>query len=211
MPNGSVRWVRSQISAKKDEKTEDIIAVIAYVDDVHDSKIKEEELKRKAQIDPLVGAFNKKATEAHIKAHLNKHKAGVMFMIDLDNFKSINDNFGHKYGDEVLKEVYDKIARHFRAKDIIGRVGGDEFVAFSLNNIKTEEIERKAGEICKSINKTYSVDDVHVEISSSIGVAISPEHGKVFDELYHKADMAMYERKKKSKNGYSIFNKDVYA
>ncbi len=205
MDDGKVKWVRCNITSKKDEETGDIIAVIAYIDDIHEAKEKELKLKHKAQIDSLVGAYNKKATESHIKQHLYKNKCGVLFMIDLDNFKSINDNFGHIYGDEVLKDVFSKIVKQFRGDDILGRVGGDEFVAFSLNSLSVEQAERKAAELCKQIKHEYTLDNMSVEISSSIGIALAPQHGLEFEELYDKADKAMYECKNNTKNGFVIY------
>ncbi len=203
--DGSIRWVRSQIALSQDESTGEIIAIIAYFDDIHDAKTKEAELKRKAQVDPLLGAFNKKASESHVKQHLHKHKKGVMFMIDLDNFKKINDNFGHAYGDDVLKEAYAKIVNNFRSDDIIGRVGGDEFTVFMTNNMAAEELSKKASAICKSVHKTYTKNNVSVELSCSVGIALCPEHGIKYDELYHKADLAMYNCKREFKNNYCIY------
>ncbi len=204
--DGSVKWVRCYITAKQDEKSGDIIAVIAYIDDIHEEKENEIKLKHKAQVDPLVGALNKKATESHINRHLLKQKCGVMFMMDLDNFKSINDNFGHAFGDEVLKSAYLKIAKQFRGDDILGRIGGDEFVAFSLNSINIKEVERKAKAICEQVKCTYCLNDIEVKITCSMGIAIAPKHGCSYKELFEKADKAMYECKKKTKDGYVIYN-----
>ncbi len=206
MSDDSLRWVRSTISSTKNEKTGDIIAVLTIIDDIHDAKVTELKLKRKAETDPLVGAYNKKTTEILIRNHLELNQFGVLFMIDLDNFKSINDNFGHAYGDEVLKEVYGKLTHHFRTGDIIGRIGGDEFIVFLKGIIPIEDILKKATEVCKSIHVTYTQNGVSVEISSSVGISLCPLHANTFEDLYHMADMAMYTCKKESKNGYAIYN-----
>ncbi len=209
MEDKSIKWVRSFVSAGPDKQSGEIIALIALMDDIHENKLKELDLERQAQIDSLLGAYNKKATEQYIHDHLVKHKAGSFFMIDLDNFKSINDTFGHLYGDDVLKEAYTKIVNNFRSGDIIGRVGGDEFVVFIINKINQEEINRKAAELCKQLQRTYKHNDQEVEISCSIGIANAPEHGICFEELYQKADLAMYVCKKEHKNGYQVYSSDL--
>ncbi len=202
---GKLTWVRSHITVSKMHATDDIIAMLTITDDIHEAKIKELDLHHKTQIDPLVGAYNKKATELYIKAALLQQREGALFMIDLDNFKGINDNFGHAYGDDVLIEVHAKIKRLFRAEDIVGRVGGDEFIVFLRGETTLQEIEKKASEVCKSIHKVYSQGGVSIEISSSLGIAIAPQHGIRFEELYQNADSAMYRCKKHTKNGYQIF------
>ncbi len=205
MPEGEYRWVRSSISISKDKTTDDIMAIITIIDDVHEAKEREIKLKLKAQLDPLVGAYNKAATQNIISDLLQKGKIGILFMIDLDNFKSINDNFGHAYGDQVLKDVYAAILDHFRSNDVIGRIGGDEFIAYLVGRVPVNEILRKATELCKSLNMKYTVGDITVEISASVGISISPMHGNTFEELYHNADIAMYTCKKSTKNGFVIF------
>ncbi len=206
LSDSTIRWARYSITSKLDLESDDIVAIITVTDDIHDSKTNAIELLYKSQTDPLVGAYNKKTTELLIKNHLAENRSGSLLMIDLDNFKSINDNFGHSFGDEVLIEVHEKIATHFRSDDIVGRVGGDEFITFYKNHLSEEAIRKKAEAICSHINKTYHQDGISVEISCSIGIALAPEHGHTFDTLYQNADIAMYTCKKSTKNGYSIFS-----
>ncbi len=210
MSNGEERWLRSVITIRQDKYTGDVFALITVTDDVHEAKVKEIELADTAQRDPLVGAYNKKATQDIIDSLLENEIGGAMLMIDLDNFKAINDNYGHVYGDEVLKEVHKKMQINVRSDDIIGRIGGDEFIVFlkHIDNIK--EITKKASIICNSINKVYSKDGLDIEISSSVGIVLAPKHGDNFKELYHNADLAMYARKKASKNGYMLFDENIH-
>ncbi len=208
MPDGEIKWIRSKISSHQ-EITGDIVSIITYMDDIHEAKIKELDLQHKSQIDSLLGAYNKKASENHIKDHLNKNSTGTLFMIDLDNFKGINDNFGHTYGDDVLEEIYNKIAKHFRTGDILGRVGGDEFIAFVKGTMKVDGIEDKAKSICYEVHKNYRENGVEVVVSCSIGIATAPNHGKTFEELYHHADLAMYKCKKTHKNSYAIYDNNT--
>ncbi len=203
MLNGEMRWVRTLISLREDRKTHDIMAVITISDDIHETMAKENALRAQAENDTLVGVYNKKAFERHVKENL-AYGGGVLFMIDLDNFKAINDTFGHAYGDEVLKEVCKKIENNFRSDDLVGRVGGDEFMVFVKNNPSREDIAKKATALCKHVNKTYSSQGQDVAISCSIGIAVAEGVSKNFETLYNEADAAMYVCKKGNKNGYHI-------
>ncbi len=206
LSDSTIRWTRYSITSKLDIDTDNIIAIITVMDDIHDVKINEMKLLEKSQTDSLVGAYNKKTTEILIADYLSESRTGALLMIDLDNFKSINDTFGHAYGDEVLIEVHEKLTTHFRTDDIIGRVGGDEFIAFYKNNSTADTIAKKAAKICSHIQKVYHYNGESVEISCSIGVSLAPQHGHTFETLYHKADLAMYKCKKEAKNGYSIYS-----
>ncbi len=209
LDEGEYRWIRSLISMKKDVETGDVIAIIATLDDIHEAKTKEIDLMQQAEIDPLVGVLNKIATEAHINKQIKVDKYGALFMIDLDNFKGINDNFGHAYGDEVLKGVTAEIAKRFRNHDIIGRVGGDEFIVFLVGAVGKARILEKAKAVCDALNKVYRKDGTEVEISCSLGIAIAPSHGVSFNSLYQKADIAMYECKNNTKNGYVVYSTEL--
>ncbi len=209
MADDELRWVRASITINEEKYTDDVIAIFSIIDDVHDAKMKELELSDTAKKDPLVGAYNKKATQEIIDSLLKSGIKGALMMVDLDNFKAINDNFGHIYGDEVLKEVFLKIQKNVRGDDIIGRIGGDEFIIFLKHINSVEEILKKADLICKNINKIYTQDGVNIEISSSIGIALAlaEDDSISFTELYHKADLAMYIKKKESKNGFILYDK----
>ncbi len=203
--DGKTRWVRATTSLRKDEATGDIIAVISVADDIHDVVEKERALRAKAELDPLTGLYNKKATEKYIKRHLAEQKTGVLFMVDLDNFKAINDNFGHTYGDEVLKEVCNILLGSFRNDDIVGRVGGDEFMVFVKNCTNPFEITRMAEKIRKQLHKTYMQNGIEIVISCSIGIALAENTGKSFAQLYSEADIAMYACKNENKNGFAFY------
>ncbi len=201
---GHVRWVSTAVSVRQDEKTGDLLAVINITDDIHDAKMQETALRLEAERDALVGAYNKKAFEAHTKSWM-QHGSGALFMIDLDNFKAINDNFGHAYGDEVLREVSRKIAQSFRSDDIMGRVGGDEFMVFVKNGQTRGELAKKAEKLCGQIMQSYTEQNVSVTISCSIGISQKNEDEKSFETLYAEADEAMYRCKKNNKNGFVIY------
>ncbi len=206
--NGVNRWIRSTTTSALDPTTGDIMAVVTVTDDIHEAKVKEEELKILAERDPLTGLLNKKAIELHIQRHLDAENPGALFMIDLDNFKAINDNFGHAYGDDVLREVSEKIITTFRSDDLIGRIGGDEFMVLFRSDPDTTKLAKKANTLCESIRKVYSHDGhegTSIEVSASVGITVITDEHQTFQTLYHQADLAMYACKKETKNGFNFF------
>ena len=122
-------------------------------------------------------------------------------MLDIDNFKGLNDTLGHQAGDEFLIELARELKNHFRESDVVGRIGGDEFFALMRNVTEHEQIERKAKDL---IDIIQGITEKHaqVELGGSIGISIYPKDGKTLDDLYAKADAAMYKAKKDGKNKY---------
>ncbi|ONI43484.1 hypothetical protein AN641_10070 [Candidatus Epulonipiscioides gigas] len=170
---------------------------------------KEKDLIFKAERDALSKLYNKATTQKLIQNHLNKCKIGVLFMIDVDNFKNVNDNLGHEKGDCVIEDVAQELTYIFDENDIVGRMGGDEFMVFIKANISEFDIHLYATKICKAINKTYSNNNINVTISASIGITKVNENIKIFSELYLLADKAMYHSKKGGKNTFTIYNPAV--
>lgn len=138
--------------------------------------------------------------------HRNQNPGSHLFvLIDLDNFKEINDNFGHQYGDKVLTEVAQILRNMFRRDDIVARLGGDEFVVFLVNAASYEVMKPLFQRLCDKLSRTYTQNDISVKISASLGISVAPEQGTTFKELYKKSDMALYQVKKQSKNGFKNY------
>ncbi|MGL4790503.1 MAG: GGDEF domain-containing protein, partial [Anaerotignaceae bacterium] len=167
-----------------------------------------QELSLIAEQDQLTGLYNKKTIEGFIKNHIkeNHEENGALFIIDVDNFKTINDTLGHLFGDMVLEQLAAKLKGLFRENDLLGRIGGDEFFVFIKNMTDDDIVTQKATLIVEAFNNTYSSDEESVQVSASIGVALFPQHGRTLDVLYEKADIALYDTKIKGKNGYTIYS-----
>ena len=120
----------------------------------------------------------------------------LLLLMDIDNFKQINDTFGHRFGDQVLKEVSHTLQKKFRRDDILGRLGGDEFVVLLTNAAEYEVMEPVFSDLCKKLKKTYMKDGKSVTISASFGIVEAPKYGKTFHDLYEKSDRMLYEVKK---------------
>ncbi len=202
---GELHWHKTTVNIYRDEATFDIMAVFSTIN-INELKVKEEILKYNSQRDSLVGAYNKKTTEDLISMHIESHEVGTLLLIDLDNFKNVNDTRGHLYGDEVLKRTYDAMHKTFRSDDIIGRIGGDEFMVFVINSVDKRLVSSKAKTLCSLISSFADEKGENLGVSASIGIAIVPIHGKTFEEIYQSADMAMYSSKHRGKNTYTIFS-----
>ncbi len=170
-------------------------------------------LKMKSEIDLLSGLYNKVTTEKLIKEVLEnsnkEHDKYTLLIIDVDNFKNLNDSLGHITGDRVIKELAAELKKMFREDDIIGRIGGDEFFVFIKNSMDQNLILQKAQKVNTAFTKTYSNENKSVVISASIGVANYPNHGVDFETLYMNADIALYNRKADGKEGYTVYDENL--
>lgn len=166
------------------------------------------QLKEKADSDLLTGLGNKLATERRIKEYManDPDSLAVMFVLDIDNFKKINDTMGHAFGDEVLRELGKQIGVNFRVTDIIGRTGGDEFTIF-LKNLKDDSNTIREAQKLEYFFKHFQVGDyVKYSATASIGAAVFPADGSDFETLYKAADAALYKAKKRGKNQLAFFD-----
>jgi len=170
-------------------------------------------LERKADTDLLTELYNKIATEREIQKYTQEYPdtKALFFLVDIDNFKKINDTMGHAFGDEVLRSIGNRLKVEFRQSDIIGRIGGDEMIIF-LKDIRNEEVLRRQMEKVRHIYSTLEIGDyVKYKVTASIGVAIFPQQGADFSVLYAEADKALYIAKGKGKDCmYCADEKEIY-
>jgi len=138
------------------------------------------------------------------QAQRNEYSIALLF-IDLDGFKSINDNFGHDYGDELLRQVATSLQSSVREVDSVFRLGGDEFTMILSNFHQLKDVETIAEKIIKKLSRPFDIIDQQCQIGSSIGIAFFPEHADDLDELIKNADTVMYDVKNSGKNNYKIY------
>ncbi len=189
--------------------TGNVMRIIGRTYDIsRDQEIKErmsEELRR----DPLTKLLNKTVTKEEVEKVLAQKTADthVLAVIDIDDFKKINDTFGHTFGDTVLSDVAAKIKKHFRPTDIVGRVGGDEFLVL-MRNTTLEEADAKMEGLCKLVCKKYSGNNVERMVTLSVGIAVKESEEETYETLFEKADQAMYRIKRSGKNNYAFGSSD---
>lgn len=158
-------------------------------------------LEDKADTDLLTDLNNKMATERKIREYMEQYpdKQGVLFVLDVDNFKKINDTMGHAFGDEVLRNLAVRLQSMFRATDIVGRTGGDEFMVFLKDIRDITMIEREGKKIEQFFHQFEVGEYVKYSVTASVGAAVFPGDGNTFENLYKSADNALYVSKRHGK------------
>ncbi|MEG0354428.1 MAG: sensor domain-containing diguanylate cyclase, partial [Lachnospiraceae bacterium] len=209
--DGHFLWCRISATAVRDKKNQ-LCRVVGIIEDIDDSKRELEKVIAIAQRDPLTELYNKITTRDLIEDYLHTSGQPAAFlMLDIDDFKNINDTLGHESGDMALIEIANRLKKMFRTSDIVGRMGGDEFVVFLEGLGQEEELKQKLLNISTVLGDKLEMRNQSCSISCSIGVALFPEDGKTFGELFRKADVALYYVKQHGKNGFSTYkNKKTY-
>ncbi len=202
LPSGEYKYFRTIYKIIHDDKMKPIYCV-GRTFDVHDEKM----LEVLSQTDHLTNCYNKATSESLIRSllHKNLKSSHALFIFDIDNFKSINDTLGHQAGDIVLEQLVKNLQLHFRDNDIIGRMGGDEFVIFLKNISDIDAIAAKAEKIALAFKKVKINNKIKQSVTGSVGIALYPSDGKDYEELYSSADKALYQAKIKGKNCYTFF------
>ncbi len=204
-------WCQLRQSAWVDinDSTTKAIGEIKNVDEETRSLQK---LRDDVQRDSFTGLYNKTATAELISQETSLHTSerGVLCIIDVDNFKQVNDNLGHAVGDIVIKNLAAGLASIFRSDDIVGRVGGDEYIVYIKNMPNLGVLLVKLDKVIEYFNQTLEGEGVQVHISCSIGIALFPANGKSYQELYTHADKALY-RSKKKKGIYTFYDPNIDA
>lgn len=178
-----------------------LVAAIGKITDISSQKELEEKLVKQAQMDELTGIYNKATAKRKIAGLMAKRQSGYLFMIDIDNFKEINDTYGHAKGDEVLVGIGSVLRDVFRREDVVGRIGGDEFVAYVC---REEGRSFNASERARLILERLHMNQKEwgVAVTASIGIASCPGDGEDYDALYMAADRAMYLAKQEGKDRF---------
>ncbi|MEG2834528.1 EAL domain-containing protein [Anaerorhabdus sp.] len=207
--NGNYIWLSSRSTAISDDKGK-VVRAVGVFSNITKLKREIDALTFKSQRDSLTELLNKEETHHQIDEfiRMNPNSKGTIFIMDIDDFKGINDNLGHQLGDNVLREFCSKIEAFFPKNSIIGRIGGDEFAAF-VKNVDQSVAIQKAELLIQSIRLTYYGSASKYNISGSVGIASYPEHGKNFEELYHVADIALYESKRNGKDQFTVYQEHM--
>lgn len=208
--DGQYLWNRVKATTVKDSEGTPV-KVVGVISDIDTGKRTTQYLKKQAEEDGLTKLLNRDAATVRIKDLLEKQdtdEISAMLLIDLDNFKAVNDLHGHLYGDSVLEKTADEIRKMFRTQDIVSRVGGDEFLVFIDNLQDISRLAKRAEELISSISSMFAdiiSDSEELSLSCSIGIALAPDNGTTFLELYEKADKALYKAKEHGKGQYFFY------
>lgn len=198
--DGSHLWVAANTTLVKSAKGEPLYYVV-QIEDISNRKQTEHELRRLADHDPLTGLLNRRGFMEGLRRELRRMERngeyGALLLLDLDNFKVVNDSAGHPAGDQVLRTTADLLRRRLRVTDVIGRLGGDEFAALVLN-VTPRQAHEIADETAEAVRaqSIITAGDVRLEVTASIGVvAIDGTSEESEDDLLAAVDRAMYRAK----------------
>lgn len=203
-PEGNILYYKAVYTVDCDESGE-VTEVVGEFINVQEEK----ELEIKLHTDELTKCLNKATFEGFATKLIEKsteEETHVLLIVDIDNFKAINDNLGHQFGDVVLRELGKKLRKAFRSHDYVGRIGGDEFMVLMKSVDNLGIIEERVENIVKAFDNTYKGNTKSYRTTASIGISQYPKDGNDFATLYKKADIALYDTKSKGKNGYTYYD-----
>ena len=209
--NGEIFW--GQLSASSAE-IEGIPCILVFIRDVSAAKVAEEEIKNLAFYDPLTGLPNRRLLwerlrQALIVSTRTRCKHALLF-VDLDDFKALNDTFGHHVGDLMLQEAARRIASCVREVDTVARLGGDEFVVIleglsEIPEVAAAQAKSVGAKILDAISQPYSLDGCECHSTSSMGITVFGDQGAGTNEVLQQADIAMYQAKSAGRNNMLFF------
>ena len=187
----------------------------AFIRDISERKLAEEELRHLATYDSLTELPNRtlflELLERAISSGKRSNLKHALIIIDLDNFKNVNDSLGHPMGDRLLTEVAKRLSLCVRGSDAVARLGGDEFTVL----VERISDPLSASEVCQKITEiltpAFQLDDYEVVITPSMGIVIYPDHGDSADTLLRNADAAMYHAKNRGRNNFQFFSAEMNA
>lgn len=201
-PDGTVFWCSGLIQIVPDPYTDTIKAFI-LIKDIDEEKKETLTLQELSAQDSLTGLLNR-GTAIRAIRHILKNNQGhhILIMLDIDRFKQINDRYGHKFGDKALRTAAARLKSALRRDDVFGRLGGDEFIILLRDVSYSMDLYARLENLCSLVGSALEPE---AHISGSIGTAAFPEDGTSFDELYEKADIALYHAKQHGRNQYAVY------
>jgi diguanylate cyclase (GGDEF)-like protein/PAS domain S-box-containing protein len=207
--DGSIIFVQLQSTAAEDSEGKLALCLTAAID-ITGRKQMEEAIRHQAHHDALTNLPNRRLLMEILTIELAHARRGqtrlAVLFLDLDRFKYINDTLGHDAGDNLLREVVERLQQSVRASDTISRTGGDEFNILLTEIPHADDIIIIAQKVVRSFGKPFVLNGHEVNMSTSIGISIYPEDGESIEALFRNADIAMYHAKEQGGNSYQFYN-----
>ena len=190
-------------------------SIFGSIRNIQAQKAWQRRMAQEAEHDKLTGLLNKDGASRSIADELREASPNddhcALLLIDADGFKEINDTFGHLFGDAVLTDMGQAIEHNFRGTDIIGRIGGDEFIVLFRNSTNMDVLRNRCSSLISKLSRTYADGNNQLAFSISIGIALYPEHGTDYEELFKHADRALYEAKGNGKNQAVLYKPSLIS
>ncbi|MBQ3193248.1 MAG: diguanylate cyclase [Oscillospiraceae bacterium] len=206
--NGRYLWFRLRCSAIR-SSTGKLTKMVGIIINIDEEKQAARQLQDSAQRDNLTKLLNKKAAREAAEKYLLRQNADVscaLLIIDLDNFKQVNDRYGHLFGDSVLTQAAREIEKMFRLQDIVARIGGDEFLVLMRGYASRELLENRCSRLIRAFRNIFRESRHQLPLSCSIGIALAPEHGSTYVDLFQHADQALYQAKAAGKDTFRFYD-----
>jgi diguanylate cyclase (GGDEF)-like protein/PAS domain S-box-containing protein len=205
-PDGCVRWIRSTAYPVRDESG-NVVRIIGVSEDITLEQERLAALDRLAYTDGLTGLANRGALARRMKTLCKENVPFALMFIDLDRFKVLNDTLGHTAADRLLKDIAEVIQRALPPDACVARLGGDEFAVIISGETDKDALARLAQSLLNAFLSDLRKDGAEPFVTASIGIALSPEHGRDHEALLTSADIAMYGAKKGGRNGFRFVDK----
>ncbi|MFA6890366.1 MAG: diguanylate cyclase, partial [Bacilli bacterium] len=192
---------------------DNLYKIIVKLTDINEEKNKINSLMEISVRDSFTGVYNSGNIAKFVENYLstkNQNLSHALLMLDIDNFKAVNDKYGHDIGDKLIKEYVNRLVQFFGSGGIIGRVGGDEFVVL-IKDIQSDKVLGYVEKLKRKLWKEYQFDQLVLSFSTSFGIALYPQDGTSYSILFKKADIACYESKRHGKNTTRLFQEDMLS
>ena len=168
-----------------------------------------EESRKAADTDLLTGLTVRIAAQEEIEEHLKTDDHGVLMLLDLDRFKSVNDRLGHQMGDKVLVDVAADLKKMFRNSDVLSRLGGDEFVVYLKSVPEKDWALQRASQVVREVRRWVGDGTTNIQVTASVGIVMTDMVNRTYDDLYRAADIAMYTAKAEGGNKALFYTKEM--
>lgn len=199
MANGEYQWYRALYSSKTDFNGRNV--VIGKLLNIHETQLQISRLKERSSTDSLTSLLNRGAAEEAVRLRLKDHSVGwILFLIDIDEFKVINDTYGHLRGDEAIKALAACLRQNCRQEDIVARIGGDEFLIMMQGTFSPELTRQSAYSFWERLQESLTQLGLGFSLTISAGAALTSQHGSVYALLFDSADEALYISKRCGRN-----------
>ncbi len=206
---GRYLWCRVRGTASRDANGV-LTGILGVIINIDEEKKAQQELEDKVDRDALTQLLNKEAGKRQVEKYLSARTQECALMIlDLDNFKEVNDHYGHLFGDALLTRVSRILTNIFHSQDILARIGGDEFMVLVRGISDRQLLTSQCRRLRDMLAHAFQSESLDLNLGCSIGVALCPEHGTDYYELFTKADRALYQAKLQGKNDFSFYDTSI--
>jgi diguanylate cyclase (GGDEF)-like protein/PAS domain S-box-containing protein len=206
--DGAVRWLAARGVVRRDE-TGAPRRMTGVNWDITDRKLAEDRIRELAYHDPLTALANRRLLLDRLGVALAQSaRRGTrlaVLMLDVDDFKDVNDSLGHPVGDQALREIARRLSERLRSSDTLARLGGDEFAIVQLDLVSADGAATLAQELIEALQHPIGTEDTELHLTATIGIALYPDDAMTADELLRRADLALYRAKQHARGGYSLF------